>query len=343
MFLSIHTGDLHRPAVPVATVRSDMTRTVSDMHRIAFAVHEHTLLFEAAIAAEIFGVDRSDLSPAGDWYDLTVATADGSPPGWLPQAVAHGYEVLPGMDTVIVPATADPAAPSSPALLTALARAYDAGVRIASLCTGAFLLAEAGLLDGRGATTHWMHAAELAERHPRVDVRADVLYVDEGRVLTSAGKTAALDLCLHLVRTDYGAAAANGLARRLVAPAHRPGGQAQFIAAPNASVSPDGLEAVLEWARARLDQPLTVEELARRAGLSSRHLARRMRDATGLSPLGWLQRQRIALAQELLERTDATVEQIASRCGMGTAATLRRHFQQVLGVSPTAYRTTFHR
>jgi AraC family transcriptional regulator, transcriptional activator FtrA len=311
------------------------------MHRVAIAVHEHTMLFELAIAAEVFGVDRSDLSPGGDWYDLTVCTADGSPARWLPDVATRDLAALPDADTVIVPSTTELDSRPDPALLSALVTAYDRGARIVSLCTGAFVLAAAGLLDGRAAATHWAHAEQLARLYPRVNVRADVLYVDDGQVLTSAGKTAALDLCVHLVRTDYGAAAANGLVRTLVGPGHRPGGQAQFIAPPSTPRTPDGLAAALGWARARLDRPLTVEDLAREAALSSRHLARRMQAEIGIGPLDWLRQQRVAMAQELLECTDATVEQVAARCGLGTATTLRRHFQRTVGVSPTAYRATF--
>ena len=186
-----------------------------------------------------------------------------------------------------------------------------------------------------------MHADDLARRYPQVDVRPDVLYIDEGDVLTSAGKTAALDLCIHLVRRDLGAAAANGIARRLVVPAHRSGGQAQFITPPAPPRNPDGLAPTLEWARARLDQPLTVSDVARHAGLSTRQLARRMHAELQAGPLVWIHQQRIARAQELLERTDVSVEQIAASCGIGSAATLRRHFHRAVGVSPTAYRATF--
>ena len=191
------------------------------------------------------------------------------------------------------------------------------------------------------ATTHWMHADDLARRYPQVDVRPDVLYIDDADVLTSASKTADLDLCIHLVRLDLGATAANGMARRLVVPAHRSGGQAQFISPPAEPRNPDGLGPTLEWAGARLDQPLTVRDLASHAGLSTRQLARRMHTELQAGPLEWLQQQRVARAQELLERTDASVEQIAGSCGMGTAATLRRHFHRAVGVSPTAYRATF--
>ena len=311
------------------------------MSRIALALPRSTMLYEAAIAAEIFGVDRSEVASGSRWYDLVVCTPDGSPHPWLPHLPTASYAEVPGADSVVVPSVDDPDADPDPDLVGALREAHARGVRVASLCTGAFVLAAAGLLDGRVATTHWMHAADLARRYPRVEVRPDVLYVDEGDVLTSAGKTAALDLCLHLVRRDLGAAAATGIARRLVVPAHRSGGQAQFIAPPAAPRSPDGLAPTLAWARSRLDRPLTVRDLADHAGLSTRQLARRMRAELGVGPLDWLHQQRIARAQELLECTDASVEQVAAGCGMGTAATLRRHFHRAVGVTPTAYRTTF--
>jgi transcriptional regulator GlxA family with amidase domain len=299
------------------------------------------MLYEAAIAAEVFGVDRADLSPTGQWYDLLVCTADGVPHPWLPDVPTASYTDIPGADSVVVPSIADVDAEVDPTLVEALRLAHGRGVRVASLCTGAFLLAAAGLLDGRVATTHWMHAAQLARRYPQVDVRADVLYVDEGDVLTSAGKTAALDLCIHLVRRDLGSAAANGIARRLVVPAHRSGGQAQFIDTPNEPRDAAGLAPTLEWARGRLDVPLTVRELAGRAGLSPRQLARRMHAELQVGPLQWLHQQRLARAQELLERTDVSIERIAAGCGMGSAATMRQHFNRTLGVSPTAYRAMF--
>jgi AraC family transcriptional regulator, transcriptional activator FtrA len=204
-------------------VRSDPVRTVWDMHVLGLALHEDSMLYEAAIAAEVFGVDRSDLSPTGDWYEFLVCTAGGSPGRWFPTIETRDFAALAELDTVIVPSTAAPDRQPDPALLGALRNAHAAGARIAALCTGAFVLAASGLLDGRTATTHWMHADRLGCLHPSVDVRADVLYVDDGQVLTSAGKTAPLDLCLHLVHRDFGAAAANGLARRLVVPSHRMG------------------------------------------------------------------------------------------------------------------------
>jgi AraC family transcriptional activator FtrA len=311
------------------------------MPRVALVMHDSAMLYETAIASEIFGVNRSDLSPTGEWYDLVAATPDGAPHAWLPNLPTESYAEIARADSVVVPSIDDLDAVPDPELVEALRLAHGRGVRVASLCTGAFVLAAAGLLDGRVATTHWMHADDLAVRYPEVDVRSDVLYIDEGDVATSAGKTAALDLCLHLVRRDLGATAANAIARRLVVPAHRSGGQAQFITPPAEPRNPDGLAPTLEWARARLDQPITVRDLAGHAGLSPRQLARRMHAELQAGPLHWLHQQRIARAQELLERTDASVEQIAASCGMGTAATLRRQFHRVVGVSPTAYRATF--
>ena len=311
------------------------------MIRVALALHGSAMLYEAAIAREIFGVDRSELSPTGAWYDFVVCTADGVPHPWLAEAPTASYAEIARADAVVVPSTDDPAADPEPGLLEALRAAHRRGVRVVSLCTGAFVLAATGLLDGRAATTHWMHADDLARRYPSIDVRADVLYIDDGDVLTSAGKTAALDLCIHLVRGDLGASAANGIARQLVAPSHRSGGQAQFIAPPAAPRIPAGLAPTLEWARARLDEPLTVGNLAEHAGLSTRQLARRIQAELGMGPLEWLHQQRIGRAQGLLERTDASIEQVAASCGMGTAATLRRHFHRTVGITPTAYRATF--
>jgi transcriptional regulator GlxA family with amidase domain len=212
---------------------------------------------------------------------------------------------------------------------------------VVSLCTGVFVLAAAGLLDGLRATTHWAHTGQLAARYPRVVVDPDVLYVDNGRVLTSAGKAAAMDLCLHLVRRDHGSAIANVVARRLVVPPHREGGQAQFVTTPVPTHDGHPLTELLPWVMGRLDQPLTVEDLARRANMSSRHLARLFRSATGTSPLQWLLAQRIRRAQEMLETTDDSVDTIASAAGMGTATTLRRHFHRTIGVPPDTYRRTF--
>jgi len=323
----------------MTSVRNDTSRTVSDMSSIALAVTDGTPLFELAAACEVFGVDRELADP---WYDFTICGQDDAQVGgWLRAGIRHGLEALAGADTVIVPSCRDAAEEPPPALVDAVREAHRAGARIASLCTGAFVLAAAGLLDRRRATTHWAHTALLHERYPAVHVDADVLYIDEGSVLTSAGKAAGLDLCLHIVRMDHGTAVANALARTLVVPPHRPGGQAQFIPAAVAYGRNHALADLLPWILQRLDRPLTVRELAHEAGMSSRNLARHFTAVTGTTPLRWLLTQRVRRAQELLETSDLSVEQIASRTGMGTATTLRRHFNQQLGVPPETYRRTF--
>jgi AraC family transcriptional activator FtrA len=309
------------------------------MHTVALAVTDGTPLFELAAACEVFGIDRELASP---WYSFAVCgDQEARVGGWLSADIRRGLDELAGADTVIVPSCADPAAPPPPALVAAVRAAHDAGARVASLCTGAFALAEAGLLDGRRATTHWAHTDLMRERYPAVRVDPEVLYVDEGDVLTSAGRAAGMDLCLHLVRLDHGTAVANALARTLVVAPHRPGGQAQFIPAPVAYGRDHPLAEVMPWALARLDQPTTVPDLARQARMSPRQLARHFSAVTGLSPLRWLHAQRVRYAQELLETSGLSVEQIAARTGMGTATTLRRHFRQQLGVPPEAYRRTF--
>jgi len=309
------------------------------MTSVAVAVTDGTPLFELAAACEVFGVDRG---LTDGWYDFRVCGPDGAAVGgWLTAGIRLGLDALSGAGTVIVPSCRDVDEPPSPALVDAVRAAAAAGARVASLCTGAFVLAEAGLLDGRRATTHWAHAALLRERYPAIQVDPDVLYVDEGDVLTSAGKAAGMDLCLHLVRRDHGTAVANALARTLVVPPHRPGGQAQFIPAAVAYGRDHVLAGLLPWARARIGQPLSVRELAREAGMSARNLARHFHAVTGMSPLRWLLTERVRRAQELLETSDLSVEQIASRTGMGTATTLRRHFSEHLGVPPETYRRTF--
>ncbi|WP_420822057.1 GlxA family transcriptional regulator [Streptomyces avicenniae] len=308
-------------------------------------------LYELSIPCTVFGKPQADL--ADPWYSLRLCGTGergrgDSPAGsGLSLRAGHGLEGLVGADTVIVPSVPDACVeegrPLPGGLVTALRRAHEAGARMVSLCTGAFALAEAGLLDGRRATAHWMHTAQLAERYPRVEVDDSVLYVDEGDVLTSAGLTAGLDLCLHLVRRDLGARVANQLARRMVVPAHRPGGQAQFIDLSVPATDDLSLAPVLDWARAHLDRPLTVEDLARRAAMSPRTLHRRLRAATGTTPLQWLLNQRLGRARSLLESTDLPVEKVGELSGLGTANNLRHHFLKQVGVSPNAYRRAFPR
>ncbi|MEV0195107.1 helix-turn-helix domain-containing protein [Nonomuraea sp. NPDC050691] len=305
-------------------------------------------LYELSIPCTVFGKPQPDL--ADPWYDLRLCAMDtggAGSPYELTVRTRYGLDDLAGADTVIVTSVPDACVedgePLPPGLVAALRRAHDAGGRMVSLCTGAFALAEAGLLDGRRATAHWMHTAQLAARYPKVEVDDSVLYVDDGDVLTSAGVTAGLDLCLHLVRRDLGAHVANQLARRMVVPAHRPGGQAQFVDLSVPATDDAGLGPVLEWARGRLDQPLTIEDLARRAAMSPRTFYRRLKAATGTTPLRWLLNQRLGLAQSLLESTDLPIEKVGELSGLGTANNLRHHFLKQVGVSPGDYRRAFPR
>lgn len=309
------------------------------MPSVVLALYEGAMLFETATAIEVFGVERGDI--AEPLYDFTVCGPGAARLSELAR-VAHTDSFAPVHDahTVVVPAYHDVDEPPPADVVTALRTAHARGARIVSLCTGAFVLAAAGLLDGRRVTTHWAHTDQLALRYPEVVVDPDVLYVDDDPILTSAGKAACMDLCLHVVRTDHGAAAANTLARRLVVPPHRAGGQAQFITAP-APVDGSHLQDLMKWAVERLHEPLTVRELADRAGLSTRSLARHFIATTGTTPLRWLHNQRLHRAQELLETSDAGIDAIADRTGMGTAATLRRHFNRSVGVAPDTYRRTF--
>lgn len=316
-----------------------MTRTIPDVNTVALAVTDGMLHFELSVAHEVFGSAPDDVTVP--WYDLAVCGSDAVRFGRFRLEPDDGLDRLPRSGTVIVPGWADVDEEPPAGLVDAVRAAHEAGARVASLCTGAFVLAAAGLLDGRRATTHWAHTRALADRYPRVEVDPDVLYVDNGSVLTSAGKAAAMDLCLHLVRLDHGSAVANAVARRLVVPPHRDGGQAQFVTTPVPAPGNHPLAALLPWALERLDQPLTVEDLARQAGMSSRHLGRHFRAVTGTTPLQWLLTQRIRRAQELLETTDAGVDTIAAATGMGTATTLRRHFNRTVGVPPDTYRRTF--
>lgn len=317
-------------------------------HTVATVIAHGVAPFEMAVPCEVFGIDRSELGVP--WYRHLVCAAE-EPPIRSSQGFTidtpHGLDDVVRADTIVVPAWGTQHFDSEPppALVDALRAAHRRGARILSVCSGAFVLAAAGLLDGRRATTHWMHAEELAARYPQIDVDPDVLYVDEGDVMTSAGTAAGIDLCLHVVRLDFGAEIANAVARRMVVPPHREGGQAQFVEAPVAAGGPgaDRFAATLEYMLEHLDEPLSVEAMADQAAMSPRTFARRFRSTTGTTPGQWLVRQRVLLAQRLLEATDDPVELIALRCGFGTAAGLRLHFRRVLGTSPLVYRRTFRR
>jgi transcriptional regulator GlxA family with amidase domain len=318
-------------------------------HVVAALVGREFAAFELATAHEVFGLDRSEYTDPDPWYEFRVVAVFGEPVvpvvgGDWTLSTPWTLDDLADADTVIVPVWPDRAdADAPPEVLDALRAAHARGARIVTVCSGAFLLAQTGLLDGRQATTHWMYAPQLAKQFPAIEVDPNVLFVDAGDGLfTSAGTAAGIDLCLHLVRLDYGADVANAVARRMVVPPQRDGGQAQFVHAPlPPAPSDDPIGRTLDWAIEHLDEPLTVEDLARQALVSPRSFARRFRTATGTTPMQWLTRQRVLHAQRLLETTDLPVELVAQRCGFGTATALRVHFRRLVGTSPLAYRRTF--
>ncbi|CAM5660019.1 AraC family transcriptional regulator OS=Streptomyces griseorubiginosus OX=67304 GN=AQJ54_39625 PE=4 SV=1 [Streptomyces griseorubiginosus] len=280
-------------------------------------------------------------------YEISVCGPD-SPvltDSGFAMAVTSGLETLDTANTLIVPGFAPGALPRPfpQAVLDALVTAHDRGRRVVSICTGAFVLAEAGLLDGLHATTHWQYIDELEREHPAVHVDRDVLYVDEGDILTSAGVCCGIDLCLHLVRRDLGATVANQIARGIVAAPHREGGQTQYVPAPVANAGDTALADTRAWALERLGEPLTVAQLSRRAGMSERSFMRRFAEETGTTPLQWLMSARMGLARELLEATDHSVDVVARDSGLGSAANLRLHFRRTLNTTPTAYRRAFSR
>jgi transcriptional regulator GlxA family with amidase domain len=309
---------------------------------VAVVVYEGVAPFELGLLCEAFGQDRTDRGvPELDFAICApnpgrVAT---SLPG-LAVEVTSGLKVARWADLVCVPALPwDEPAPES--VLTALRAAYARGATLLSVCSGAFVLGQAGLLDGRACTTHWRHVSALQEQFPRALVECDVLYVDDGRIVTSAGSAAGLDACLHLFRREFGAGVATTVARGMVVAPHRDGGQAQFIDSPIPPTSADTLQPVLDWMSAHLGSEITVDELARRALMSPRTFARRFRAETGTTPYHWLTNQRVLAAERMLEQSDETVERIAALAGFGNATALRHHFGRLRGTSPQHYRRSF--
>jgi transcriptional regulator GlxA family with amidase domain len=296
--------------------------------------------FEFGTICEVFGIDRSDMG--GPAFEFTVVAAD---PGPVP--VKHGLQLVVPDD---LSAAEDADLIAIPAylwtgfddrVLDVIRRAAARGAWVLSVCSGAFYLAEAGILDGKRATTHWMHADKLAERYPAIEVDPDVLFVEQGNIVTGAGTSAGIDAALHIVRKELGAGAANVIARRMVVPPQRDGGQAQYIDSPVPECRTDSFAEVTQWMMEHLQEDLSIEQLARRALMSTRTFARRFRADTGTTPAAWLNRQRIIRAQQLLEESDLGLEQIAQRTGFGSAAVMRHHFVKVLQTSPLAYRRTF--
>ncbi len=313
-----------------------MPSSTAEHHRIVVLALPGVLLLDLGIPVQTFGPDPH--------YRVTVCTDPSAGPvlsGGFTVTAPAGLEALEDADTVVVPGYEDPDAPVPDTALAALRAAHARGARLVSICTGAFALAATGLLDGRPATTHWRDADALRRRHPRIDVRPNLLYVDDGDILTSAGVTAGVDLCLHIVRRDFGAAAANARARSLVAPPQRPGGQAQFVERFRPAARGDDLAAVRAWMLDNLDQRHTVDELADRAHMSRRTFIRRFQQETGTSPMAWLTAARLDWARELLETTTTPVEQVARLSGLGSPAAFRAAFHRHVGTAPADYRATF--
>lgn len=311
-------------------------------HRVAVLVDDGSNPFELGVATELFGLRRPEL--ARPWYDFTLCAARPTVRmhlGMFTMSGVAGLDAAAAADTVIVPNRPDPEVVADPAVLAAIRVAAGRGARLVSFCTGAFTLALAGVLDGRRATTHWRWAAEFTRRFPEVALEPDVLFVDDGNVLTAAGSAAALDLGLHLVHRDHGAEVANAVSRRLVFTGHRDGGQRQFVERPVPSVPDTSLAPVLAWARERLDRQLTVPDLAARAAASPATLHRRFRAELGTTPLAWLTTERVTLACRLIERGGQSVDRVAAASGLGTAANLRAQLRRHTGLSPSAYRRRF--
>lgn len=309
------------------------------MHKIAVLMMNDVVPLDFGIAYQVFSMARQsdgtrayEVDMCGPQRKIRSASFD--------MQVRNGLEHLKQAHTIVVPGSEDPFREVPTAVKVALQEAHSRGVRLASICTGAFVLAASGLLDGRRAATHWRVADELAKRYPAIDVQPNVLFVDEGTIVTSAGASAGLDMCLHLVRRDYGQSVAANTARLTVAPMHRDGGQAQFIRQELPS-SPSSLTPLIDWMRDNLSAAHTVESLAERANMSARTFARRFQEQTGTTPLQWLLTARIDRARQLLEETDTAVDQTAFMTGFGSAVTFRSRFRRVVGLTPTEYRRRF--
>ena len=316
---------------------------VANRDTVAIA-YDGLCLFEFGVAAELFGLPRPELDV--DWYDFRTISVDPGPLtalGGVRLEADNDLDAVAEAGTIVIPGWKGAEIDPPGELLDALRTAHAAGARIMTICSGVFALAATGLLDGLEATTHWRYTDMLRAKHPEIEVVPDVLFVDNGQLLTSAGSAAGLDLGLHLIRRDHGADIANRVARRLVLPPQRDGGQAQFIArsTDDVVVTRADIAHTLDWALERLDEPLEVADLAAHAAMSPRTFARRFAADTGTTPHRWLTQQRVIAAQSLLETTDEPVDRVAARCGFGSAATLRRHFAAAVQTTPTAYRSRF--
>jgi len=310
-------------------------------HLVAALAYDGLCTFEFGIVVELFGLHRPELE---DWYEFVVCSTERRPLsaiGGIQVVPSAGLSVLSRANTIVIPGWRDVDERPPQVLIDALLKAHRRGARLVSICSGIFVLAAAGLLNGRRATTHWRHAEQMRRMYPGVKLEPDVLYVDEGSVLTSAGSAAGMDLGLHIVRRDFGARVANQVARRLIMPPHREGGQAQFIPAPVGDEERPWLAHLFDWAQRRLQDDLSVERLAKQALMSKRTLSRRFAEAAGVSPGEWVIGLRVSRAKDLLETSSKSIDQIATVCGFGSAASLRHHFRHRVQMSPAAYRARF--
>ncbi|MYM33043.1 transcriptional regulator FtrA [Duganella sp. FT94W] len=311
-------------------------------HLVVALAYDRLCTFEFGCTVELFALERPELGV--DWYDFAVCAVEEGPiraAGGITVQAPYQPELLTRADTIIVPGWRDADEPQPPPLLDWIRAAHARGARLCSICSGVFVLAAAGVLDGQRATTHWRYAERLAQRYPRIEVQPDHLYVDNGQVITAAGSAAGLDMLLHLVRRDHGAKIGNLVAQRLVVAPHREGGQAQFLPRPMAQGEQGRLSRLMDWLRSHPAQAHTVASMATRAAMSPRTLQRQFQQTTGLGPVEWLIRERVAIVKELLEEPDVPLARIAERAGFGSEETLRHHFRRLTATTPGAYRKRF--
>jgi AraC family transcriptional activator FtrA len=315
---------------------------IPNVHKVAVLVYEGMSTFEFGIVVELFGIPRSEFDHRYSFEACGLESGPLKATGGVRLLPPKGLKALLNADTIIIPGWRNADEPPPQRLVRTLVTAHQRGARLVSICTGIYVLAATGLLNGKRATAHWKDIETVSRAFPEVQFEPDVLYVDEGDILTSAGSAAGIDLCLHIIRKDFGTVTANKAARRLVVSPHREGGQAQFIDKPVGEQTSPWLSHLLDWVQLRLHNSITVEELADQARMSKRTLSRRFAETTGTSPLDWITNLRVRQAKDLLETTPLSVEEIADKCGFGSAPTLRHHFRARVKLSPNAYRTSFN-
>ena len=314
----------------------------SQRHRVVAVAYDGLCTFEFGCVVELFALERPELGV--EWYDFAVCSAERGAmraAGGIEVRVPNSLALMDQADTIVIPGWRDADELPPPALLRKIRAAYERGARLCTICSGVFVLAAAGVLDGHTVTTHWRYAERLSSRYPAVTVQPNSLYIDSGQVLTSAGSAAGLDMLIHLVRQDYGAKIANQVAQRLVIPPHREGGQAQYLPRPLPSDERNRLSKLLDWVRSHPAQEHTIDTLARRASMSPRTLQRQFQDTVGLGPYEWLIRERVALAKDLLQAGRHSLTHVADSVGFKSQETFRRHFRRVAGTSPATYRRQF--